>query len=248
MSYLDATQFEELGRLLKTFFTLPYSTDLDGKDAETLLRIVKGAVGPRSKRKELFDIIDGDVGYSVKTLKKTPKSVRVDLQEQRFCDVEEVRKMRAGGGESADKQGAILLTYMSDRIKEQMNARGIRVAKSLILLKHWDKSRRAFSFMYWEEDFLGYVDDLISRNARGEIEWVVQDAGLHARDKKRQVERTDSATKAVYKENVRLLRMHYKHNQIFTDHDIPADAMRFNFRVTPLTWEALGSLLEARPE
>ena len=35
MSYLSAEQVESLGALLKTFFSLPYSTDLDGKDAET---------------------------------------------------------------------------------------------------------------------------------------------------------------------------------------------------------------------
>ena len=48
MSYLSADQVQELGKLLKTFFALPYSTDLDGKDAETLIRIVKGATGARS--------------------------------------------------------------------------------------------------------------------------------------------------------------------------------------------------------
>ena len=39
MSYLSSQQLGELGRLLHTFFALPYSTDLDGKDAETLIRI-----------------------------------------------------------------------------------------------------------------------------------------------------------------------------------------------------------------
>ena len=79
MSYLTAPQVQELGLLLRTFFALPYTCDLDGKDAETLIRLVKGASGPRSKRKELFDIIDGDCGYSVKTLFKKPASIRVDL-------------------------------------------------------------------------------------------------------------------------------------------------------------------------
>ena len=119
-----------------------------------LIRIVKGSTGPRSKRKELFDIIDGTSGYSVKTLFKSPSAVRVDLQEQRFCDVEEVRRMRAQSGNSAAAQGLILLTYMHDRIREQMAARKIEVAKSLILLKHWNKARTQFEFLYWEEDFI----------------------------------------------------------------------------------------------
>ena len=122
MSYLTKEQVTTLGRLLSTFFALPYSTDLDGKDAETLLRIVKNASGPRSKRKELFDIIDGTTGYSVKTLFKSPSAKRVDLQEQRFCDVEEVRRMRTAGANNAAEQGRILLGYMHDRIKEQMDA------------------------------------------------------------------------------------------------------------------------------
>lgn len=114
MSYLSKSQVIELGRLLKTFVALPYSTDIDGKDAETLIRIVKGATGPRSKRKALFDIVDGSTGYSVKTLFKPPHSTRVDLQEQRFCDVEEVRSMRAEGGNNAAAQGRILLGYGLD--------------------------------------------------------------------------------------------------------------------------------------
>jgi len=239
--YLSPSQVIELGALLKTFFTLPYSTDLDGKDAETLLRIIKKAEGPRSKRKELFDIIDGSVGYSVKTLKKSSTAVRVDLQEQRFCDVDEVRRMRAEGGENAAKQGAILLEYMLTRIREQMTARGISQAKSLILLKNWDAARKRFSFVYWEEDFLGYVQDLVDRNRNSEIEWIVQDAGLHARDKLRQVQRGDGSS-----ENIRLLRMHYKHNQIFTDHDIPKDADKMSFTTNPMTWEELGKILDTQ--
>jgi hypothetical protein len=39
--YLDADELKLLGRLLRTFFSLPYSTDLDGKDAEALMRLVK---------------------------------------------------------------------------------------------------------------------------------------------------------------------------------------------------------------
>ncbi len=241
MDYLDSQQIVEFGTLLKTFFTLPYSTDLDGKDAETLLRIVKGAKGPVSKRKELFDIIDGNVGYSVKTLKKAPLSVRVDLQEQRFCDVDEVRALRALGEENSREQGAILLGYMVDRITAQMKLRKIAVAKSLILLKHWDISRKKFSFVYWEEDFLAYVQNLISRNEKGEVEWLAQAAGLHARDKLRQVKRKiEKHEKTV---NVRLLRMHYKHNQIFSDHDIPKDAQKISFDVEQLDWTALVKLL-----
>lgn len=243
MSYLSSQQLGELGRLLHTFFALPYSTDLDGKDAETLIRIVKGATGPRSKRKELFDIIDGTTGYSVKTLFKSPKSARVDLQEQRFCDVEEVRGMRAAGRGSAAAQGRILLGYMYDRIREQMNARGIRVAKSLILLKHWDDARSKFEFRYWEEDFIGFVEDLRRRDAAGEIEWVEQEAGLHARDRLRLAPRRRSAEGIA--EPVRLLRMHYKHNQIFTDHDIPPDAERISFKAKALSWAEIAQMLEA---
>ncbi len=133
MSYLSKDQLVELSRLLRTFFCLPYSTDLDGKDAETLIRIVKKAVGPRSKRKELFDIIDGDVGYSVKTLFKSPNAVRVDLQEQRFCDVDEVRVLRAAGGDNAAAQGKILLRYMCSGLMKPdthlgENARQIEVS------------------------------------------------------------------------------------------------------------------------
>lgn len=243
MSYLAKVQVELLGKLLRTFFALPYSTDLDGKDAETLIRIVKQAEGPRSKRKELFDIIDGDTGYSVKTLFKPPHSKRVDLQEQRFCDVEEVRKMRTEGGDNAAAQGGILLSYMHDRIREQMTARKIKHAKSLILLKHWNKARTNFEFLYWEEDFIGFVDDLRARDKAGEIEWLVQGAGLHARDKLRLAPRRGRAE--ADPEEVRLLRMHYKHNQIFTDHDIPAGADRISFAAQQITWEKVAELIEA---
>ncbi len=239
MSYLSPEQVSEFGALLKTFFTLPYSTDLDGKDAETLLRIVKRGGLTRSKRKELFDIVDGTIGYSVKTLKKRAGSIRVDLQEQRFCEVDEVRAMRSAGTSQAAEQGTILLSYMATRIEEQMRKRGLTVAKSLILLKDWDVTRTKFAFTYWEEDFLGYVQNLITRNNSGEIEWMVQDAGLHARDRLRQVNRKDKETGQTIKENIRLLRMHYKHNQIFTDHDIPADAIKINFEAKPYTWEEL---------
>jgi hypothetical protein len=232
--YLNTKQVTEFGKLLKTFFTLPYSTDLDGKDAETLIRIVKAAGGRRSRRKELFDIIDGKVGYSVKTLRKNPAAKRVDLQEQRFCDVKEVRRMAAAGGENGKEQGKILLTYMRNRITEEMKACEIEVARSLILLKFWNSERTHFSFRYWEEDFLGYIDDLWDRNDKGEIEWVLQPAGIHARD----LTRADASGK-----NIRLLRMHHKHNQIFTDHDIPEDAIEIEFTAQPLTWQALSKLL-----
>jgi hypothetical protein len=248
VSYLTRKQVAEFGGLLKTFFTLPYSTDLDGKDAETLLRMVKGSIGPRSKRKELFDIIDGHIGYSVKTLKKPPRATRVDLQEQRFCDVDEVRRLRTEGKENADKQGAILLGYMSDRIQHQMKVRSIKRATSLILLKHWDKDRKKFEFLYWEEDFIGYVQNLIARNKKGEIEWLVQDAGLHARDRMRKVKRKSKTTGETVDENVRLLRMHYKHNQIFTDHDIPKNAVRIQFSTTPLSWKELRSALNGQAQ
>lgn len=242
MSYLSADQVQALGKLLKTFFALPYSTDLDGKDAETLIRIVKGATGARSRRKELFDIVDGTTGYSVKTLFKPPQSQRVDLQEQRFCDVEEVRRMRNEGGDNASAQGRILLGYMHDRIREQMKARGLTVAKSLILLKHWNRTRTSFDFLYWEEDFIGFVDTLRSRDAAGELEWVVQEAGLHARDRLRPVPRRGRAD--ADPEPIRLLRMHYKHNQIFTDHDIPPDADRISFSVQPLSWSEVAAMIE----
>ena len=232
--YLEGAQIRTFRRLLQSFFTLPYSTDLDGKDAETLLRIVKGAKGRSSRRKELFDIVEGKIGYSVKTLRKSPAATRVDLQEQRFCDVAEIRRMMASGGGKATRQGKILLTYMRNRIGEQMKARNVNIAKSLILLKWWDQERIRFSFRYWEEDFLAFIDTLWERNERGEVEWLLQSAGIHARDRLRQ----DKAGK-----NVRLLRMHYKHNPIFTDHDIPADSVKVEFNVKRLSWLELAALL-----
>jgi len=39
--------------------------------------------------------------------------------------------------------------------------------------------------------------------------------------------------------------MHNKHNQIFTDHDIPADALRIQFETTSMTWEKLAQVLGA---
>jgi len=236
MTYLSRQQVSELGALLRTFFSLPYSTDLDGKDAETLIRIVKGASEVRSKRKELFDIVDRETGYSVKTLRKPPSAVRVDLQEQRFCDVSVVRKLasEADGTKNEELQGNLILEYMRNRITDQMKIRGITVARSIILLKYWNAARTEFSFRYWEEDFLGFIDDLYARNKKGEVEWIIQPAGIHARDRLRQ----DGAGK-----NVRLLRMHYKHNQIFTDHDIPSDAERINFQTRQRAWIEISSLL-----
>lgn len=241
MSYLTSSQVQELGGLLRTFFQLPYSTDLDGKDAETLLRIVKGATGARSKRKELFDIVDGNTGYSVKTLFKPPAARRVDLQEQRFCDVKEVRRLWAEGTDNAAEQGKILLTYMLARIRMQMSIRHLTNATSLILLKNWNKDRTHFNFVYWEEDFLAYVENLHNRNAAGEIEWVQQGAGLHARDRLRLEPRRGVSDGTP--EPVRLLRMHYKHNQIFTDHDIPDDANRIEFSCSPRSWSEVVTLL-----
>jgi hypothetical protein len=231
--YLNDYQISQLGKLLKTFFTLPYSTDLDGKDAETLIRIVKGSNEAISKRKELFDIVSGDKGYSVKTLRKSPRAARVDLQEQRFCDVKVLQSLAAGEGNDI-AQGNVILSYMRARIIDEMERRQINEARSLILLKWWDDRRENFEFRYWEEDFLGYIDDLWNRNNAGEIEWVILAAGVHARDRNRQ----DLSGK-----NVRLLRMHHKHNQIFTDHDIPADADVIKFKTKPLTWKGLTALI-----
>lgn len=232
--FLAAGQVEQLTRLLKVFCVLPYSTDLDGKDAEKLLRIVKGATGRISRRKELFDIIDGEIGYSVKTLQKKPNSTRVDLQEQRFCDVKELQRLIASGNNSNEDQGRILLSYMRNRITDQMKDAGVSHARSLILLKHWNKARTDFEFRYWEEDFLGYIDALWTRNDNGEIEWVAQAAGIHARDRSRH----DKNGK-----NVRLLRMHPKHNQIFTDHDIPDDAIIIKFAARQMDWIELSERL-----
>ncbi len=237
--YLDETQRDAFRKLLKSYFALPYSNDLSGKDAETLIRIAKGAADKPSKKKELFDIVDGEYGYSVKTLSKSPRARRVDLQEQRFCDVEQVRELKARGGKEPDLQGHLLLTYIHDRIQKQMDARQVKVAKSLILLKHWNEERTRFQFRYWEEDFLGWIDNLVRRNAAGEIEWVVLRDGLHGRDRKRQ----DGKGK-----NVRLIRMHYKHNQIFTDHDIPShdEVDAFDFTVDRLSWTDVMEVLAAR--
>lgn len=233
--YLKPDQVTQFGRLLKTFFTLPYSTDLDGKDAETLLRLVKGSNEAVSKRKELFDIVSGSIGYSVKTLRKSPRSIRVDLQEQRFCDVKILQSLAAGKGNDI-AQGNAILSYMRARIIDEMEKRDVDEARSLILLKWWDENREDFYFRYWEEDFLGYVDDLWNRNNAVEIEWVMLNAGIHARDRNRQ---------DAHGKNVRLLRMHHKHNQIFTDHDIPPDADIIQFKAQPLTWERLATLINA---
>lgn len=227
-NYLSLGEVEELEKLLRAFFTIPYSTDLDGKDAETLVRIVKKTSGDHSRRKELFDIVDGDVGYSVKTLRKKPSATRVDLQEQRFCDVEDVRAMQAAGDGDGFKQGSILLGYMFDRIQQEMERRNVTRARSIILLKDWDAAAEKYFFRYWEEDFYAYVQNLISMNASNEIEWVLQSAGLHGRD----------ATRPLTKgKHPRLIRMHYKHNQIFTDHDIPSDAVRIEFEAKKLSWD-----------
>lgn len=233
--YLTKKQTANLARLLKTFFALPYSTDLDGKDAEYILRTVKQAIGRLSKRKELFDFVDGTTGYSVKTLRKPPNAQRVDLQEQRFCDVDEIRRVVARGTGDPKAQGKIILSYMRNRIVEQMEQRGVKRAKSAILLKWWDKARRHYSFRYWEEDFVGFIDDLWERNQRGEIEWLLQTRGVHARD----TLRPDGKGK-----NVRLLRMHHKHNQIFTDHDIPSDAVRIEFDVQRVELVVLADMLK----
>ena len=102
----------------------------------------------------------------------------------------------------------------------------------MILLKYWNKARTSFEFLYWEEDFIGFVNELQTRDAAGEIEWVMQGAGLHARDKLRLAPRRGRSQ--AEPEEVRLLRMHYKHNQIFTDHDIPVDASRIAFNCTSI--------------
>jgi hypothetical protein len=38
--------------------------------------------------------------------------------------------------------------------------------------------------------------------------------------------------------------MHHKHNQIFTDHDIPVNAVKIEFEVTQLTLPELAALLK----
>lgn len=232
--YLNSEQVAHLTELLKTFFRIPYSTDLSGKDAETLIRLVKGNTGRQSRRKELFDIVDGATGYSVKTLRKGASATRVDLQEQRFCDVEEVRRLRQLADRDPKREGDLLLAYMDARVRAQMTQYAVTTATSLILLKDWNKARTEFVFRYWEEDLLCYVEGLKQRNAVGKIEWIAQGAGLHGRDCDRQDE---------HGRNVRLIRMHYKHNQIFTDHDIPGDALVLRFRVSPLSWKELAELL-----
>ena len=232
--YLSATQVKEFTELLHAFFRLPYSTDLDGKDAETLIKIVKGSTDPVSKKKELFDIKDGSIGYSVKTLKKAPSSSRVDLQEQRLGNVEEIRNLRNQNQDNGAAQGQILLQYMLDRIRKEMADKKLSQARSLILLKHWNKLQTDFSFRYWEEDFLHYVENLYSRNEAGEIDWVILPGGLHGRDKLNQ----DGKGK-----NIRLLRMHYKHNQIFTDHDIPKTTTNMEFSLNRIQWAELLPLI-----
>ena len=123
---------------------------------------------------------------------------------------------------------------MRTRITAQMREVGVSKAKSLILLKYWNKTKTEFEFRYWEEDFLEYIDNLWRRNNEGEIDWVVLPAGIHARDRVRFDERGNS---------VRLLRMHPKHNQIFTDHDIPEDAINIQFSVKQLSWLELSQRL-----
>lgn len=233
--YLNGSEFALLKRLLTVFFSLPYSTDLDGKDAETLLKIAKGLkeIG-KSKRKELFDIVHGAIGYSVKTLRKKKTCMRVDLQEQRFCDVKTLQELHSSGHATAEKQGALLLGYMKARIDSEMKKRAVKGARSLVLLKDWDKSRENYSFIYWEEDLRNFIQTLVKRDGNCEIEWVLHGAGLHGRDKHRK----DAAGKFV-----RLIRVHFKHNQIFTDHDIPKNAHRFDLSVKRREWEEIARLL-----
>jgi hypothetical protein len=38
--------------------------------------------------------------------------------------------------------------------------------------------------------------------------------------------------------------MHHKHNQIFTDHDIPADAVKIDFQVKQFSLSELAELLK----
>jgi hypothetical protein len=226
--YLSDEQAAHLARLLRVFFSLPYSTDLDGKDAESCIRTVKGALGPLSKRKELFDIVDGVTGYSVKTLYKPLSAKRVDLQEQRFCDTDEMEALRRDNADCAPEQGRLLLGYMRKLIHDNARERGIEDARSAILLKTWNLERTEFTFRYWEEDLLAYIDDLWTRDQAGKIAWEEQVKGLHGRDPER---------------DVRLIRMHYKHNQIFTDHDIPDDAVVIRFQAGRRSLDELHDLL-----
>ncbi len=241
--YLSEDQTALLTRLLKVFFSLPYSTDLDGKDCETLLRIVKGAKGSISKRKELFDIIHEGTGYSVKTLQKKVTDPKVDLQEQRLGSVDKIRILKAKGLGTEDEQGEILLDYMRTRITTELERHHIKIAKSAILLKSWDKARKDYVFRYWEEDLFAYINDLWNKNKAGRIEWVIQSGGLHGRDRTRQ--ETMGKNKG---RNIRVIRMHYKHNQIFTDHDIPPDTNRIEFSVKKASWEELSDILYPKIE
>lgn len=139
---------------------------------------------------------------------------------------------------ASDLQGRLLLTYIHNRITEQMLRRKITEARSLILLKHWNEARTDFEFRYWEEDFLGWIEELVRRNEAGEIEWVTLSEGLHGRDRDWQDEKG---------KNVRLVRMHYKHNQIFTDHTIPAasEVESFKFAVSPLSWDQIADMVRS---
>jgi hypothetical protein len=83
--------------------------------------------------------------------------------------------MMANNSGSVEEQGRILLSYMRNRIAEQMKNRTVATARSLILLKFWDKGRTNFSFRYWEEDFLGYINELWDRNERA------RSSGCHRR-------------------------------------------------------------------
>ena len=123
---------------------------------------------------------------------------------------------------------------MNERIDSEMKKRAVTGARSLVLLKDWDKNREDYSFIYWEEDFRAFVQTLAARDKMGEIEWVLQGAGLHGRDKKR---------KDVQGKSVRLIRVHFKCNQIFTDHDIPKNAQRFAINVRRRNWEETSRLL-----
>lgn len=42
--------------------------------------------------------------------------------------------------------------------------------------------------------------------------------------------------------------MHYKHNQIFTDHDIPKDADKIEFSVSGMSWSELSKLIALAKE
>jgi hypothetical protein len=236
--YLDAEQLSLLTKLLRVFFSLPYSTDLDGKDCETLLRIVKRVGGEISKRKELFDMIKEGTGYSVKTLQKRIGATTVDLQEQRLGAVEKIRRLKEKGKGTENEQGELLLSYMRTRIKTEMNRRNVHTAKSAILLKSWDKARQDYVFRYWEEDLSEYIENLWTKHKAGQIEWIIQGAGLHGRDRSNQ-----HRTGRTPGRNVRLIRLHYKHNQIFTDHNIPIDADRIEFSAKQMTWEELSNIL-----